>query len=361
MANVGIGDIRQIVDDVVKLYKQFKYAHEQRDAMGDDMKMLRAYLSDLTSFLDKHPKLNRDYPSNYDNLKQTLKELHRAAREVLTIFKEWDDNDKFFAHLMLAFGSNPDRLRKLSERIRGLRSYLRDWMQLMQTQMLVKVVPETAARKRVQPPDRPKSVLFLDNFDSGRAVIGQCYAQLLQHLTQGKQHPWPLSLLHSAGVRVKGDGNVATAQEALKMQTSLPGVNPLGTALDALFHNNAFAGNYKHSIWTEAKKHPARSLKDHYAKYDYVVVFDDYIKRGFEQITAFLEQNHQAKPMKGKLVHLADYHPNSQVRNISKGLQQGNVRDRWNKTSGQIKVAFKRFLTQELGWQQPHREEKQRG
>ena len=352
MAAVGIGEIRAIVDDVVKLYQKFKAAHEQIVSVGDEMKMLKLYLSDLENFLDTHPKLTFDAPKEINNLRMTLKEIHRASREIFAIFKDWDNNDNLIARAGWAWvGSNPDRLRKLGERIDSLRTYLRDWMSLVQSRLLVKIEGQVRGKSPNPPtPNRAKSVLFLDNYDTGRSVVGQCYAQLLQQWTERVKNTWPIQRLHSAGVRVEGSGNVGIAQKALKMHTESPGVQPLKAALDALFDNKLFHYKYKEIIWNEAKTHVARSIRDDYAKYDYIIVFDDYIKRGFEQLSGHLEEKHQAKPMKGKLVHLADYHPNSQVRNISKGLQEGDVRDRWNKTVAQIKVAFKRFLTQELHW-----------
>lgn len=352
---IGIGEVRAIIDDVIKLYRKFKAAHEQINKMGSEMNLLKPYLSDLETLLNQHPSLTRDAPNQISNLRITLKEIHSAAREVLAIFKVWEDNNNFIARAGWAwFGSNPERLHMLSERIQGLRTYLRDWIQLVNSQILVNIHALVGhQRSRAPPPDRSKSVIFLDNFDDGRAVVAQCYARLLQQWTERTGGRWPMSLLHSAGVRVDGQGNVAAAQKSLKMHTTSPGGPPLNAALDALFDNNLIPYRYKHEIWNKAKTHAARSLRDDYSKYDYIIVFDDYIKRGYDQVAGYLEQNHQAKPSKGKLVQLADFHPNPKVRGISKGLQDGNVRDRWNKTVSQIKMAFKIFLKDELDWQQP--------
>lgn len=137
---LGIGDIRTIVDDVVKLYQKFKSAHEQIVSMGNEMQTLSFYLSNLESFLNKHPSLTRDAPNETCNLKRTLKEIHSATREVLNIFKEWERNDNLVARAGWAwFGSRPERLRQLSEDINSKRTYLRDWIQLVHSQLSMSV------------------------------------------------------------------------------------------------------------------------------------------------------------------------------------------------------------------------------
>ena len=134
-----------------------------------------------------------------------------------------------------------------------------------------------------------------------------------------------------------------------------PGGTPVTKSLDALFEHEYFDYQYKLKVWSQASTHAARSLNEAYAtRYDYIFVFDNYIKRTFDQITGYLESKNHVKPMQGKLIFLADYHPSARKRQISSPTA-GTRRDNWRGTVADIKLAFRGFLTQEFDWKQPPR------
>ena len=197
-APLGIGDIQTIIEDAVKLYRRFDFTREQIKRMGEDMELLLPWLSSLESFLNRSLHvLKLLVPNEIRNLKTVLKEIHHAVSEVLLLFERWDHKQDLVSKFGWAFfSSKPERLTALHERIGELRTYVRDWMQLMQSQVLNNLQPGAAIPKPKEPVVRSKTVLFLDNHDNGRAVIAQCYAQLLQRRTerwfQETDVPWPL-------------------------------------------------------------------------------------------------------------------------------------------------------------------------
>ena len=347
------GDARQIIDDVLKLHQKMKAGPELMEQVHKKLKHLNRYLGDLEAFLDDNQSLERDAPNETKNIRRTLKEINSATREVLWIFKDWERDD-YLGRKAWSFGSGPDKLRDLSEEIDGFDQHVFRWIQLQQSRLLIAIqqnIPRSPAAPL--PVLRPKSVLFLDNYDNSRAVIARCYADLLRHWTEESGNVWPLGLVQSAGVRVQDSRNMTVAQKAQYMPTVVPGAHPNKIALNALFDNRAFLSDYKDRIWSDALVHPAQSLPQDYPSFDYVIVFDDWIRRDFERVTGYLERQRLISSSQTKPINLAHYHANSGVRQIDGEGKNRDNRDGWNRSVSQIKVAFKEFLIQELDWKRP--------
>ena len=361
MTTPSIGDILAITDKIYGLYQRYKAEHENIARVGKEVDTLGRYLIDLRAILDQYGKeLKRQAPDRYRNLTTLLKEIDTDSREVLSILKEFDKNKKSSARVLrqvrFIWGtSNPETLSRLADSLERSITHVDRWIHItawMDLRGLAVGSEPTQASLTVA--ERSQDVLFLDTHDRGRAVVAQCYAQLVEQWTTLKGFKWPLRRLHSAGIRLEGSEKIAFAQRAAGIKLS-QGANahPITAALDALFDNGYFNFEYKQRIWNREKTHHARSLSDSYNRYAYVVVFDDNIKRAFENVARYLEEHKQAGPMRGKVIHLANYHPNAGVRQIRDPSWDRDVKAGWNKAATQIKLALKTFMTQELGWVKP--------
>ena len=351
-APLSIGDIKTLIDTAIDIHRKLNAPHELVDRMTDELKHVKPYLFQLENFLQKNSQIEREAPRETCELRRNLKEIESVSEDVVVLFKDWRANQSFFKKAGFAFSSKPKELRDNRERMESLRGFIQEWILLANTRMLGSL---HAARKQPSAP-KPKSkdVLFVDKYDTGRAIVAANYAQLVQQWTEGNGQPWPFRRLHSAGLWVEGKRQVGTAQKALELKTKTSGDVPVPTALESLFDNKLFSDTSKASIWSAAKVHAARSVPNDCSGYDFIVVFDNYTKRKLEAVTAHV-MGSGGKPFTGRLIRLANYHPSDKVRRITapkRGRDPGK-RDAWNNTTAQIKLAFKEFLMQEVGWKRP--------
>ncbi|KAL9085592.1 MAG: hypothetical protein Q9159_004631 [Coniocarpon cinnabarinum] len=367
MAAVSAGDIISITKEVYSIYKAIKDSREQIQSAVDETEELTQWTARLKSILDEQEStLQKDSPTEHMALTALLKKIQTDVVDVRDIFEEYLNRGRA-ARFMWPSTSAPETLVKLGSRIDKRRGKVGDWIRLLelkfhehvrQTQTQQYQILLDLQRRLSQGPKasvpHPKMILFLDNHDNNRAVVGSFYARLLYDWTISTGNYWPLKFPHSAGVHLEGTGAIASAQKIAKVHQSAEklGGKPEKAAIDALFQKAAGIKN-KRKLWDEAITHTARPLRDDYSKYDYIIVFDDYIRRGFEKVNEQMRKTENTKKWNGKLIALPVYHRDAHVREISRTKLDGSDAQKWDIMTDQIKGAFQEFLKQELGWKRP--------
>ena len=367
----SVGDILNITKEICSLFKSFKGAREQIKEVGAETQELHQYMNQLKSLLDdRESALKRKSPTSHRNLVSLLEKIEIDASNLLDILNQYKTSG-FTGHAFWQFTSNPEALTGSTQRIREGRRKVAEWVQLFQAEVqqqqgkiqqhqlkLLKDLPARLARASKSQSPQPKSILFVDSLDDGPAVIAAFYTKLVRQWTTRAGNNWPVGLVRSAGVRLPASGAVRSAQKALGIGTSaMVGKRPSSEVTTALFDNTYFNYEYKAKIRDEATAYKAQALEQDCVTYDYVITFDDTATRELQKVVNHLGKSGQAKAMSGKLVPLAKYHSSPSIREISWRNAQGDTKQRYRTVVNQIKQAFKDFLKQELGWQQPPNEE----
>lgn len=387
---ISLGDVVTAVNIAVTIYEKIKDAPERIEKVGRGMKSLKRYLGELKELLSRNSRygLTAQRPTVVADIKEIIDEIERDAVEVQDLLNRWEKKIgpggfelrfAWFADALYAVGSTPGKLDALTESIekhqRNLDrqlSLLRDFGQDMfqreqkrQTDMLNALLLNADNDGRKSPSPGPKrfdyGIIFIDGANENRSVIGEAYCKLVRGWTQHLNGLWRIKFAHSAGYSVKSRCNcVDTANKVVK-EMHWGNKPPNKISMDALFDNNLFKYPLKETIKKDTEARRSRGIqKNLFSTYDYILVFDgrtfEIMKKLRETFKKDLGESTVPKG-KGRVVHLGKFKDDE---NKTTDLWGPTItgddkvdREKWNKALSTIKVSFKKWLGQEMGWTKP--------
>jgi protein-tyrosine-phosphatase len=362
-----------IIERAIELYKKVKDMPEQIKKIGRRMERLDGYLHELQDLLDtkKNPGgIASLRPVNTAQLEAIMKDIKKDGQKVYELLRKWEKNIgpggvvlrfDWFAHLVFAMGSSPDKLDELADDIDkhlvDINHFIVILLGFAQNKQLVQRAPPPPSPKLapVTPSPQGFNVLFVDGFNVGRSRIAEAYCLLLGRSTIAIQgtSSWKVNKIYSAGILPTQ--KTSCAQELVDLGEKLVpgGAVPNSVAVESLFDNKSFDFPFKQRIREELEKSKSKGLPAQlFAEFDFVVVFTKGHELKMIKLRDMLIEKHgsSARPRgKGKIVLLGDYltgKPGSEI------FEPQSTRDEWNKTTAIIKASLKSFLKQDIGWKQ---------
>jgi hypothetical protein len=365
----------EIIEKAIALYKKVKDTPEQINKIARRMERLDLYLHELADLLDrkKNPGgLASLRPTSAAQLEAIIKDVKADGQEVYTILRKWDENIgpkglafKFdwFAHLVFALGSSPDKLDTLAENIEQHLNDVNKFIVLLiafahnqqpNNKQWIRAPPSPDRRRSPSPGPREKNIVFVDGYNVGRSKVAEAYCRLLTQWTRKAGGEWKLNKTHSAGILPQTKSAYATELVALGTKMIHGGRQPTQVAMDSLFDNKWFEYPYKNVIKEQVSHSKSRGLAPRlFSVYDYIVVFTKGHEVKMIKLREMITEKHgnSARPKgKGKIVLLGDYltgKPGSEI------FEPNETRENWNRSTSVIKGSIKSFLKKELKWVQP--------
>lgn len=193
----------------------------------------------------------------------------------------------------------------------------------------------------------------------GRSVVAQGYAWLVEEWTRRSNRPWFITTVYSAGYQIRHPQGLSNQQDQLKFDTLQAGRTPDAFAMQSLFDNKLFNYPYKQTVQDRIRSRPSRGIPSNmFRDFDYIFVFifqHHTEVQKLKQLTRQTLGEAWAPRDKGRIVMLGEYRGAKSCEIFGPRRVNGKEGslDDWQKCTSNIKVAFKGWLKEELGWQQP--------
>ncbi|PNS18137.1 hypothetical protein CAC42_3582 [Sphaceloma murrayae] len=375
---VSAGEIIQLLGYVKDVYDAIKDVpskiKQATDRVLDQQEFIRTFKSLLER--DKgieHDALQKsqktammkildDISTNVQNVLELLGDFKARKGPMNTIVSTDLANRAFF----IASG-RLSRLEDSAENVMDCMKRLNEWSSQLNTAYLQRIAGDVAKLKIQTPPTLAKvpqrsdvSIIFVDKDNTGRSRIAEGYAHLVNQWTSSSRDQWPIRKVRSAGLNIKRQNQWLEHMKTLNINVRGEGGEaPVDHAMVALFDNPYFNYPFKARIKAELQTYRSRGMMlSVFRDYDYIFVFTKTMKLNLLSLRQELirTEGYAAAPRgKGEIVLLGTY-GNANKPNIYHPNKLPDPKadiDKWRKTMGAIKSAYKNFLKQDLDWVQP--------
>lgn len=373
--------VLHIVKETYQLYCKIKDCPPLMERIGEHLELVQLDLERIRAFLLETPVSKQGTRV----LLCLIQRIREDSEDVTAVFHKWNESNKP-AKVWFVVSGKQDDLIALRDAIDTNRAELSremlymggpfgvDKFGLVPAQVNPTVAAGAAAPQALagQPADAMRkdySIIFVDPYDTARAVVAEAYMKLVKGWTMGTGGDWRFEIMHSAGFFISSRSGVVDLVQSMeytypsyKLQMEEGHKPPRPTALDALFDNKMFNYPFKPEVKREIEARRSRGLgKTMFKHYDFVIAFTnreyDNLMRLRKALIAREGRHAVTRGGKGRIIHLGTYNSGAQKgrpREICAPSGDGN-QEEWNARVGQIKTAVKGFLKQEMGWKQPEK------
>ncbi|TKX22480.1 hypothetical protein C1H76_5262 [Elsinoe australis] len=375
---ISIGDILALVEIAKNVYDKVKGIQEKVDKAANEVIKLEGYLRNLREILTRHKGLGQNSLQNDQvaDMKNMLDVIYAHVAKVTQLLKDYRDRrgplGSTFAvdvahRVYFATGGGAKKLDELSEQLEVLVREVDRWTTQLNTaiaqQILVQMNDMALGKQKPAPSPAQKrqvSILFIDKDNTGRSKVAEAYAKLVNQWTSTSRDKWPVKTVHSVGLNIKRRNQCLDHLEKLDIGVRGDGNEaPVEHAMTALFDNKMFDFPYKATIRTQTESSRSRGPElSLFKDYDYILIFTRFMDTNLVRLRQqLIKEGGQSVAPKGKgqikllgeygnAKQAAIYHPNK-LPDPKEDIEK------WKKTVSVIKIAYKNFLKQELGWKQP--------
>lgn len=352
-------------------YEKIEGAPGEVAEAAREIKSMSGYMEDARSIIQKY-NIAVQLPSLDTKITEIVKDANAISTEANELFKKWRSKSGTgpFGKLKFTFFGDMETLKQLEGKAKSQSEKLNHQVNLIHMNLYLEHRQggggNDAAIKKARSP-KPKSrssdvqILFVDPSNTGRSRVAEALTLLIGTWTVCTGGRWRVSAAHSAGFFVKESPDMTKVVNSANLIYSgnlsmKPGGRPPGDeALAAVFDNKLYDHPIKPIIKKKMAADGSRGLRmDAFARYNYILAFTE---REFVNLNlvrdalARMKGATAAADDRGKIVHLGKYLTREEYQTP---VEIVNVEGRtaWNAKTSQIKLALKRFLEKELGWEQ---------
>lgn len=362
-----VSTVLHIVKEAYQLFRKIKDCPPLMERIGEHLELVQLDLERIQAFLKETPVSKQGSRV----LLCLIERIREDSEDVTAVFHKWRESNKP-AKVWFVVSGRQDDLIALRDAIDTNRSELSREMLYMGGPFgvdkfgLAGPQPQPSAE---QPSEvrNDYRIMFVDPYNVARSVVAEAYMNLLQGWTVGTGGGWRFKTIHSSGFFVRRRGGLVDLVES--MECTYPSYKlpmqegkqpPNSTAMAALFDNAMFKYPFKDELKRIFEARRSRGVKNAtFKSYDFVIAFTnreyDNLMRLREAVTAREGRQSVTCGGKGRIIHLGTYINGSRKGRPKEILSPAGegTREEWNARVGQMKTALKRFLKQEMNWEQP--------
>ena len=372
-----------LVRKAIDIYHRVEGLPKQMDALGRRLEKLSFFLGHLAGFIKARPDTAYDHllagqkgeladivESIKGNVAAAYDLFERYEKGILSRQHDMQFRVKWAAQMWFALVDNtPEKVGALMEDIDRDRTFLSDYLGLMNAQGIEHLVNKGKGRAPSPSPQSPArkdyTVVFVDPYNQARSVVAAAWVGLLKAWTLERKSEWCIEHWLSAGFFVQNKcdcvdviNGLDYTYKSFKKPFKEGGAKPDWTPRAALFQNKRYNYPHKKIIEDRVGSWTSRGVrKGIFQDYDYIVVFTNREHDNMIKLKNALVKHggRSAAPRgKGRLLMLGAYlSPAAEILDPPKNKDGTNNRENWDRAVAQIKSAVEGFLKEEFQWQEP--------